>query len=306
MSITEARAMVDELNFDGPVLIIGGPYGNLEATRAVLAAGAALGIPPERTICTGDVVAYCADPAATVAAIRAAGVRVVMGNVEQALGADASDCGCDFPADSAAKADARSWYAFAGAEIDADARRWMADLPGAIHFTLGRRRLVAVHGAPSRINHALYASSPATDITAEIAASGCDGVITGHCGLPFTRVIDGRLWVSAGAVGMPANDGTPRTWFALLQPDADGILVEHRALGYDHRRAAAKMRARGLPEGYARALETGLWPNPDILPAVEKAGGGIALAPEPVAWGNRAALSATAEQGPLSGVGARR
>jgi len=289
--MTEARANVEELNFDGPVLIIGGPYGNLEATEAVLAAGAALGIPPERTICTGDTVAYCADPAATVAAIRAAGVRVVMGNVEQALGTEASECGCDFPADSTAKADARRWYAFAGAEIDADARRWMAALPGAIRFTLARRRLVAVHGAPSRINRALFASSPAAEVTAEIAASGRDGVITGHCGLPFTRVIDGRLWVSAGAAGMPANDGTPRTWFALLTPDADGIVVEHRALGYDHQRAAAKMRARGLPEGYARALETGLWPNPDTLPAVEKAGGGIALAPEAVAWGNQAALS---------------
>ncbi len=144
---------------------------------------------------------------------------------------------------------------------------------------------------------ALFASSPAAEVTAEIAAGGCDGVVTGHCGLPFTRAIDGRLWVSAGAAGMPANDGTPRTWFALLQPDADGILIEHRALGYDHHCAAAKMRARGLPEGYARALETGFWPNPDILPAVEKAQGGIALAPETVAWGNRAALSASADHG---------
>ncbi len=292
ISITEARANVEELNFDGPVLIFAGPYSNLEATEAVLAAGAALGIPPERTICTGDTVAYCADPAATVAAIRAAGIAVVMGNVEQALGTDAEACGCDFPADSTAKADARNWYAFAGAEIDADARRWMAALPGAIHFSLGGRRLVAVHGAPSRINRALFASSPAAEVAAEIAGGGRDGVITGHCGLPFTRVIDGRLWVSAGAAGMPANDGTPRIWFSLLQPDADGVLVEHRALGYDHRRAAAKMRARGLPEGYARALETVLWPNPDTLPAVEKARGGIALAPEAVAWGNQAALSA--------------
>ena len=295
---------MDELNFDGPVLIIGGPYGNLEATEAVLAAGAALGIPAERTICTGDVVAYCADPAATVAAIRAAGVRVVMGNVEQALGNDASECGCDFSVGSTAAADARSWYAFAGAEIDAGARRWMAGLPDAIYFTLARRRLVAVHGAPSRINRFLYASSPAAELTAEIAASGCDGVISGHCGLPFTRVIEGRLWVSAGAVGMPANDGTPRTWFSLLQPDGDGILVEHRALAYDHRRAAAKMRARGLPEGYARAIESGICPNPDILPAVERARGGIALAPEPVAWGNRAAHSASADQGRFRG-GAR-
>ena len=36
--MTEARANVEELNFDGPVLIIGGPYGNLAATEATRAA----------------------------------------------------------------------------------------------------------------------------------------------------------------------------------------------------------------------------------------------------------------------------
>ncbi len=36
--ITEERAKVEVLKFDGPVLIIGGPYGNLAATEATLAA----------------------------------------------------------------------------------------------------------------------------------------------------------------------------------------------------------------------------------------------------------------------------
>ncbi|MFB3151536.1 MAG: hypothetical protein ACE10M_13345, partial [Alphaproteobacteria bacterium] len=47
---------------DGPMLIFGGPYGNLQATQALLAAAAALGIPPTRILCNGDVAAYCADP----------------------------------------------------------------------------------------------------------------------------------------------------------------------------------------------------------------------------------------------------
>ena len=37
-----------------------------------------------------------------------------------------------------------------------------------------------------------------------------DGVIGGHCGLPFTKVVGDRLWHNPGAIGMPANDGTPR------------------------------------------------------------------------------------------------
>jgi len=44
------------------------------------------------------------------------------------------------------------------------------------------------------------------------------------------------------------------------------------------------MRTAGLPEGYAAALETGLWPSCDVLPAAELAGRGAALAPGSVAW----------------------
>ncbi|MCW5773891.1 MAG: hypothetical protein KIT16_19775, partial [Rhodospirillaceae bacterium] len=70
---------------DGPVLIFGGPYSNLEAARAIRAEAQRLGIPPARTICTGDIVAYCADPGACVALIREWGLPVVMGNVEDSL-----------------------------------------------------------------------------------------------------------------------------------------------------------------------------------------------------------------------------
>src|ERR1051326_1058905 len=61
-----------ELHCDGPAIVFGGPYGNLEATRALLDEAARLGIPPARIVCTGDVVAYGADPAATVDLLRAA------------------------------------------------------------------------------------------------------------------------------------------------------------------------------------------------------------------------------------------
>ena len=45
-------------------LAFGGPYSNLQALDALLAEAARLGIPPARMVCTGDVVAYAADPVA--------------------------------------------------------------------------------------------------------------------------------------------------------------------------------------------------------------------------------------------------
>lgn len=276
---------------DGPVLVFGGAYGNLEATQAVLAAARALGVPPARTLCTGDVVAYCADPAATVDLVRAAGVPVVMGNVEEALAAGADDCGCGFVEGSYCDSAAAAWYAFARAALDRDAVRWMAGLPRRLRFTLAGRTLAAVHGAPSRINRYVFPSTPDDEIAAEIDAAGCDGVVGGHSGLPFTRVVGGRLWHNSGAVGLPANDGTPRAWYSVLRPAAGGIAIEHRPLAYDHARAAARVRDRGLPGGYADALESGLWPSLDILPTAERARRGRRLAPGSVVWPGAPAMA---------------
>ena len=90
-----------------------------------------------------------------------------------------------------------------------------------------------------------------------MVSPGYDGAIAGHCGLRFTRENHGRLWHNAGVAGLPANDGTPRVWFSVVTQSDDGIIVEHHALDCDYVSAAAKMRERGLPEGYAAALETG-------------------------------------------------
>ena len=50
-------------------------------------------------------------------------------------------------------------------------------------------------------------------------AIDCDGVVCGHSGIPFCRLLEGdkrgrgaRLWLNAGVIGMPANDGTARSW----------------------------------------------------------------------------------------------
>lgn len=269
---------------DGPLLVFGGPYGNLHATRAMREEAERLGFPPARVLCTGDLVAYCAEPAATVALVRDWGIAVVMGNVEEQLGASAADCACGFTAGSACDRLAAAWYAHADREIDAETRGWMAALPRTIGLTLGDRRLAAVHGAPSRINRFVFASTPADDLAAEIDATDAEGVIGGHCGLPFTVEARGRLWHNAGAVGLPANDGTPRVWFSILAPAPGGLAIERRALAYDHEGAAAALRRAGLPETYARALETGLWPPVDFLPPAEEAQRGRPLAETRFFW----------------------
>ena len=272
------------LRMDGPVLVFGGPYSNLEATLAVLAEARRRAIPRERILCTGDIVAYGADAVATTAALREAGIVAVMGNCEESLAAGAEDCGCGYAEGSACDRLASEWYAHAHRTLDAESRRWMGALPRRLTVEIGGRRLAVIHGGVRQINRFLFASTPEPVKRREIAGLAEDGVIAGHSGIPFTEFIAGKLWHNAGALGMPANDGTPRTWFSLLVPTGKGLRIEHHALDYDHESAAWKMRAAGLPAGYAEALETGLWPSLDVLPPTERAATGRAIAPGAVLW----------------------
>ena len=155
----------------------------------------------------------------------------------------------------------------------------MATLPRRLDIVLGGVRLAVVHGGLNDINAFHFASTPAAAKLADLCAAGVDGIVGGHCGLPFTQSIEGFLWHNAGVIGLPANDGTPRVWYSILTPSSSGLRIAHRAIEYRHADAASKIRAAGLPDGYADALEQGLWPNCDILPAADLAARRIPLEP---------------------------
>lgn len=277
----------DVLRLDGPVLVFGGPYGNLQATEAVLAEGLRLGIPPERTICTGDLVAYCGDPIATIARVRDAGIHVVMGNCDEQIGAGADDCGCGFEEGSACDRLAAAWYACVDSVLGPADRAWLSQLPRRLIADFGGQRLAVVHGTCDSINQFVFATSPLDEKRRQLAlaaAMGCHGIIGGHCGLPFTQVIDGRLWHNPGVAGMPANDGTARGWYSVLSPRHGAVEISHRPFDYDHVAAMQAMQSGGYPDEYRAALASGNWPSCDVLPPHERAEQGSALDPAFVMW----------------------
>ncbi len=270
---------------DAPWLVFGGPYSNLQATRAVLEEARRRGIPPRRVLCTGDVVAYGADARATTDLVMASGIHVVMGNCEEQLAADAEDCGCGFEEGTACDALSGAWYAHARREVTPAQRAWMGSLPQRLMLALpDGRRLAAIHGGAREINRFLFPSAPDAVLAEELAATGCEGVIAGHSGIPFLRRLGAGLWLNAGAVGMPADDGTPRGWFAVLTPEPRGLYVALRAFDYPHAAAAAAMRAARLPEGYAAALGSGRWPSEDVLPPAECARRGVPREAAALVW----------------------
>ena len=269
----------------GPVLVFGGPYGNLQATQAMQAEAGTLGIAPGNVICTGDTVAYCADPAATVTLLRQWGCHVVMGNCEQSVGFELDDCGCGFEQDSLCDTLSRSWYAHAVAHTGKADRAWMRSLPKTIGFSLGDKQFSVVHGAPGELSRFIFPSSSACEKREYLSQAGADVMVGGHCGVPFGQAVEAtdrpgetRYWLNAGAIGMPANDGDPRTWYLLLDCPAPGsVSASWRRLDYDHAAAARSMLQGGLDTPYREALSTGIWPSMSVMPPGERAALGQAI-----------------------------
>ncbi len=251
----------------GEILLFGGVYSNLAAFDAMIALAQARGIAPSNMICTGDVVAYCADAQACVDRIRALGCPVLAGNCEVQLAQSADDCGCGFDAGSECSLLSRGWYAHAQKDVCSKNKAWMNGLPERIIFTHLGKRYAVVHGGASDIASFVWPVVADHEVLHEInllqdQVGPIDGVIAGHTGLSMDRTINGVRWINSGAVGMPPNDGDPRGAFATLNGDT----VTFERFEYDAAVSIAAMKSVGLTQGYDTALQTGFWPSEDTLP----------------------------------------
>lgn len=247
---------------DDPLVVFGGPYSNRHALDALIkeARGTTL-------LCTGDVVAYCAEPAQTIARLRSAGAYVIAGNCEKQLAAGAMDCGCGFDEGSACDLLSAGWFAFADRHVGAEAREWMAGLPDIVVFRHAGARYGVIHGGVRDVAQFLWSVSPKHELEAEWQAlealtGPINHVISGHSGIAFMRDIQAGRWINAGVIGMPPNRGTPETEFVRL---AEGR-AEICSLHYDAVGAQSAMIAAGLTQGYHTALTSGYWPSEDVLP----------------------------------------
>lgn len=255
----------------GPLLVFGGPYSNLAALKAMRAVADQRGIKPDNIICTGDIVAYCAEPQETIDLIRDWGVHIVQGNCEESLANDRDDCGCGFGENSACDLASKEWFNFARNHVTAEAKQWMATLPTRIYFNHEDLRYCCIHGGFEEQNQFIFESTQEAEKLRQLEAADTDVMIAGHCGLPFGQKIDGhKYWLNGGVVGMPANDGQSSTWYMTL---FEGV-AHWEQLDYLYASTVSAMSQKRLCEGYAKGLETGIWPSNDILPMAERAAQG--------------------------------
>lgn len=265
----EHTAHLGTLN--GRLLIFGGVYSNYQALEALQQVAKREGIPPNQIICTGDVVAYCADPEASVRGIRDWGIHCIAGNVELQLATGADVCGCNFEEASRCDLFSKNWYPYAQEQCSSESLAWMAQLPQYLSFNYANKACTVLHGAYEHTSEFIFKSTPWARKAAQFEQTQSDVILCGHAGIPFSEVQQELYWLNAGVIGMPANDGQTSVWYLLLDDTAGQFSFAFHQLSYDYETTANRMEAEGLPPAYAHTLRTGIWDNCDILPATETA-----------------------------------
>jgi len=253
----------------GPILVFGGVYSNLQALEALYGEAENRNIPASNIICTGDIVAYCAQPLECINFIKQWGIHSIAGNVEINLYQGDDDCGCNFSEGSRCDTFSRQWFPFLKDQITDKEIRWMASLPQFLEFNYCEKRFFVLHGSYDNTSEFIFRSSPWEIKKRSFQAAKADVILAGHCGLPFYQQKDENLWLNAGVIGMPANDGTPRVWYALLTDEDKDLNFQIIPLNYDYGQAAFLMENLPLPQAYRNTLSSGIWDNSEILPKKE-------------------------------------
>lgn len=238
--------------------IVSDIHGNLPALEAVLD-----DLKPrhlDALYCLGDLVGYAAYPNEVTERIRAERIPTIMGNYDDGVGFDRGECGCAYT-DPVEKQFGDQSLEWTKAKVTAENRAYLRSLEKEIRFEVGGKSVLLVHGSPRRINEYLFEDRPISSFQRLAASSHADIIVFGHTHRPYTKVVDGVLFVNAGSVGKP-KDGDWRACYIILEPSNESQPVTFVRLPYDVKTVATAIRASDLPDQFALDIERGGAPAP--------------------------------------------
>jgi putative phosphoesterase len=237
------------------IAIFSDSHGNSAATEATLAAIDPAA--PDAVYCLGDLVGYGPEPNETIDLVRERAIPTVMGNYDDGVGFDRDDCGCAYK-DAAEEERGQQSLRWTRMVTTDDRKAYLRLLVPEIRFEAEGLRFRLVHGSPRRLNEYLFEERDRRSLERIARGAECDVLVFGHTHKPWVAAIAGVLFVNDGSVGKP-KDGDPRAAWALLTvAPSQPVSVEIQRVPYDVARMAAAIRAAdGLPDHYARDIETG-------------------------------------------------
>lgn len=235
--------------------VISDVHGNSLALDAVLADIARQGV--DAIFCLGDNVSGPVDPAGAAERLMRLGAPSVRGNHDRWT--------VDLSLRGSGKIDA-----FARAQLNAAQLNWLAGLPATATHGDG---IFLCHGTPDddempwldQFYKGRTATLPgAAQVTDIAGALDYELLLCAHTHIPRSvRLLDGRLIVNPGSVGMQLVRGSPDARYAIVERRETGWHTMLLAVPYDHAQAAQLAAANGFPQWGASL--TGGWVGPESL-----------------------------------------
>ncbi len=228
-------------------------HGNLPALESVLNDIETRRV--DHVYCLGDLVGYAPYPNEVIDLVRRKGVPTVMGNYDEGVGSDRDDCGCAYRLPDEKRLGVLS-FEWTKSHVTPENKAFLRSLSREIRFEAGRRRFLLVHGSPRRINEYLFEDRPQSSFKRLAEAIHADVLAFGHTHRPYTKEVEGVLFVNVGSAGKP-KDGDPRSCYALIQATNGKLEATFQRVEYDVARAAHAIRHSDLPDQFAEQLERG-------------------------------------------------
>jgi putative phosphoesterase len=234
------------------IAIFSDVHANFPALEAVLSDIA--GQRPDATYCLGDLVGYAPFPNEVTKRVQRDGTPTIMGNYDDGVGFDRDECGCAYrdPEEQRLGDLSLMWTR---ETVTPELKAFLRSLKPEIRFEADGKRFRLVHGSPRRMNEYLFEDRPLSSFQRLAATSEADVLVYGHTHKPYTKRVDGVLFVNVGSGGKP-KDGDPRACYMVLDTIGD-VTVEFRRVPYDIQAVASAIRRSELPDRFATDLETG-------------------------------------------------
>lgn len=243
----------------GPIAVLADIHGNRWALEAVVEDLRRRGI--REMVNLGDCLYGPLDPSGTARILMELGIPTVRGNEDRIL------------LDEASRHPDSPSLPFVQARLRPAHVRWLRALP----LTIAIKEIFFLcHGSPGCDNAYLVREVtptacrllPPATIAPKLAQIAQPVVLFGHDHLPaLLSLPDGRLLVNPGSVGLPAycdvlpfphamEAGSHHARYGIVTRVRAGFAVEHVAVAYDWRSAAAAAAGNGRPD-WAEYLRTG-------------------------------------------------
>jgi putative phosphoesterase len=225
-------------------------HGNAIALEAVLKDISSRNI--DMIFCLGDLVGYGAYPNEVIELIRKNHIPTIMGNYDDGVGYNRSECGCAYKDEKSIELGHRS-LVWMKEHVSLENKAYLRGLLHRLEFTIYDKKVLLVHGSPRKINEYLFEDRPEESILRLINGENVDMLICGHTHLPYIKDLGGKYLINTGSAGKP-KDGDIRAGYVILTLTENTVETENIRVAYDVEEMAKAIEMTELPKEFADAL----------------------------------------------------